>query len=133
LTRLTLGTALSRAWRLHCPRCGGGLLFKGWFTMHEECPVCGLRYERAPGYFLGSAYINYGVTAVVLTFLYVVLHFGAEFTNRQLAAPLAIFCVIFPLWLFRRARAWWLAMDLYFDASGSGHEEADRRDDPGRD
>lgn len=27
--------------------------------MHERCPVCALRYEREPGYFLGAMYFSY--------------------------------------------------------------------------
>ena len=119
----SLGIVVGRALRLRCPRCGEGRLFRGWFRMHEHCPGCGLKYERAPGYFLGSAYINYGITAVALTALYVGLHFGAGFSNRQLAAPLAIFCVLLPLFLFRYARSLWLALDSYIDTTGFERQE----------
>ena len=27
--------------------------------MHERCPVCGLKFEREPGYFLGAMYFSY--------------------------------------------------------------------------
>ena len=27
--------------------------------MYESCPVCGLKYEREPGYFLGAMYFSY--------------------------------------------------------------------------
>ena len=117
LARLPLRTLYARAFRLRCPRCGGGRLFAGWFKMFPTCANCKLRYERAPGYFLGSAYINYGVTSVLLTIAYIVLHFGAGYTNRTLAAPLAGFCVLFPLITFRHARAFWLAMDCFFDSA----------------
>ena len=119
----SLGTVIGRALRLRCPCCGGGRLFRGWFRMHENCPDCGLKYERAPGYFLGSAYINYAITAVALTVLYVGLHFGAELSNRTLAAPLAIFCVVLPLFLFRYARSLWLAIDSYIDTTGFERQE----------
>jgi hypothetical protein len=32
--------------------------------MHEQCPVCGLRFEREPGYFTGAMYLSYGVAIV---------------------------------------------------------------------
>jgi len=113
---MSLGEILGRALRLRCPRCGQGRLFYGLFSMHEKCASCNLKYERAPGFFLGSAYINYGATAVVLTVAYVGLHFGAGYSNRTLAIPLAAFCVLFPLSLFRHARALWLAMDCFWDS-----------------
>lgn len=113
--RPSLETLIGRALRLRCPRCGTGRLFIGWFTMPERCSECGLKYERAPGYFLGSSYINYGLTAVALTILYVALHFGLGWTNRELTFPLVTFCVLFPLFSFRHARALWLALDCHFD------------------
>jgi hypothetical protein len=80
-------------------------------------------YERAPGYFLGSSYINYGLTAVVLIIAYLVLHYGLDLTNRQVAPWLAGFCVLFPLWVFRYARALWLAVDCHFDRSVLADDE----------
>jgi len=110
-------TLIARALRLRCTRCGQGKLFTGWFTMPERCSHCNFKYERDPGYFLGSAYINYGVTAVILLIAYPILHYGFALTNQQLAPWLAGLCVVFPLWAFRYARALWLALDCQFDAS----------------
>ncbi|HUG92391.1 MAG TPA: DUF983 domain-containing protein [Planctomycetaceae bacterium] len=126
MTRIPLGTIVSRAARLRCPRCGQGKLFRGWFRMHGACPHCQLRYERAPGYFLGSAYINYAATALLVTAAYVSLHYGAELTNRQLTAPLVALCVAFPLFFFRYARSWWLAMDCYLDPTAFEPDELEQ-------
>jgi uncharacterized protein (DUF983 family) len=117
MTTPSFTTLLSRALRLRCPRCGGGRLFANWFRMYPHCSNCKLRYERAPGYFLGSAYINYGLTAFILTTAYVGLHFAAGYDNRVVVGPLAVFCVIFPLYFFRYARSLWLSMDCYFDTT----------------
>ena len=121
--RPPIETLLGRGLRLRCPRCGSGRLFRGWFSMYERCSNCHLKYERAPGYFLGSAYINYGLTAVSLTIMYMTLRFGVGFSNRQLAVPLGLFCVLFPLFTFRYARGIWLAMDCHFDQSVMSGEE----------
>lgn len=120
---ITYNTAASRALRLKCPRCGQGTLFKNWFVMHAKCEHCGLRYERAPGYFLGSAYVNYGIIALTLTVMYMGLHFGAEISNQTLAVPLVIYFTVTPLILFRYARSWWLAMDCYFDPTSFAESE----------
>lgn len=114
----SLSTTLSRALRLRCPRCGGGKLFIGWFKMFEQCPNCKLRYERAPGYFLGSAYINYGLTSLVLTVTYVTSRFVFGVSNAVVTPPLVVFFVAFPLFFFRYARSLWLGMDYYFDVVG---------------
>jgi hypothetical protein len=86
--------------------------------MHEACPHCRLHYERAPGYFLGSTYINYGVTVIAVMIVYFGLHFGVGWSNTSLAAPLAGFCMLFPLYFFRYARSLWLAIDYYVDPTG---------------
>ncbi len=119
---ITHGTAALRALALRCPRCGEGKLFRSRFTMYDRCPHCQLKYERAPGYFLGSTYINYGVVTLTLTVMYVALHFGAEISNPVLTPPLIAYCVVVPIVLFRYARAWWLAMDCYFDPTSFAPE-----------
>jgi Protein of unknown function (DUF983) len=113
--RASLGQLLSRAGRLRCPRCGEGRLFSGLLNMHDGCSNCQLKYERAPGYFLGSIYVNYGFTAVAMTIGYLFLHAVMGYTNRQLAAPLVGFCVVFATFFFRYARALWLSLDCFFD------------------
>jgi hypothetical protein len=29
--------------------------------MYAQCSICGLKFEREPGYFLGAMYISYGL------------------------------------------------------------------------
>jgi hypothetical protein len=92
-------------------------MFKGLFRMHESCAHCGLKYEREPGYFLGSIYINYGVTAFLLTAGWMALRYGFGFEARSLLVPFAACLVVFQTLFFRYARALWLAMDCRFDQS----------------
>jgi hypothetical protein len=87
--------------------------------MHRTCSTCGFEFERAPGYFLGSTYINYGVTTLLTTWTYMVLRFGFEVPKSLLIPALATFCVIFPVVFFRYARSLWLAFDCYFDRTGA--------------
>ncbi|GAB4162646.1 MAG: hypothetical protein Tsb009_39540 [Planctomycetaceae bacterium] len=121
--RIPLGTLLGRSLRLRCPRCGKGQLFQGYFKMYPACTECNLKYERAPGYFLGSTYINYGVTAVLLTAGYVFSYFILGLEKSTLLWPLAFFAVLFPILFFRFARSLWLGMDCFFDASSFRREE----------
>lgn len=92
-------------------------MFSGLFRMHEACAHCHLRYEREPGYFLGSIYVNYGVTALASTVGWVALRFGYGLETRGLLLGFAAFCVVFPVLFFRHARALWLVMDGMFDDS----------------
>jgi uncharacterized protein (DUF983 family) len=120
LAEINYGTAASRACQLRCPRCGIGPLFKNIIVMYERCPHCSLRYERAPGYFLGSTYVNYGFLTITLTAIYMWVHYGLGISNETLTVPLLAYCVVVPIILFRYARAWWLAMDCYCDPTSFG-------------
>jgi uncharacterized protein (DUF983 family) len=107
---------LGRALRLRCPLCGQGSLFRTWFGMHRHCPTCGALFEREPGFFLGSIYINYGLTALIVSIAYPALLFnGIASKNTLLVAALA-FTVAFPILLFPWARSLWLGFDQWRDA-----------------
>ena len=103
--------AFGRAARLLCPRCGAAPMFRGWFRMAPVCSACGLRFERAQGYFVGAIYLNYGVTTFLVIGGYVLLW---AFTELTTAAQLALWLpvvVVFPLWFFRYSRSFWLAFE----------------------
>lgn len=87
--------------------------------MNANCSTCNYRFARPAGYFLGSSYINYGVTAVTITVSYVTLHFGFKVSNQTLLPGLLTFCGIFPLVFFRFARSLWLSFDCLFDRMGA--------------
>jgi len=54
-----------------CPRCRAATIFRksifmGFPRMCEQCPNCGLKFEREPGYFLGAMYISYGLALITI-------------------------------------------------------------------
>jgi len=110
-----LREVLKRAFRLRCPRCGLGRLFRGPLKPLHNCSQCHLRFEREQGYFLGAIYLNYGVTVVVAVAGYFI-------ADRTAAPPLPLqlaiwgtFALVFPLWFFRYSRSLWLSLDYFFD------------------
>lgn len=117
-------TLLGRALCLRCPLCGQGKLFRGWLTMHKTCPNCGVVFEREPGFFLGSIYINYGLTALIVSIAYPVLLFNGFVAERPLLVAALAFVVLFPVLLFPWARSLWLGFDQWHDAR---EEEAGTR------
>jgi uncharacterized protein (DUF983 family) len=109
-------TLLGRALRLRCPLCGEGKLFRRWLLMHKECPHCGVTFEREPGFFLGSIYINYGLTALIVAVTYPVLLFNEIVRETPLLVGAVTFTVLFPILLFPWARSLWLGFDQWHDA-----------------
>lgn len=110
-------TALWRALRRRCPRCGGKGLFTSWLKLRERCPTCGYRFEREEGFFTGVYLVNYTVVAVAI----VVELFGYLFyANAEdgdvtylplLIAGLAT-ALLLPLMTYPFAKTVWAAIDL---------------------
>jgi uncharacterized protein (DUF983 family) len=109
------GTLIGRGLRLRCPACGEGRLFYNWISMNDPCPNCGRKFNRAPGYLLGSIYFNYGITAMLVVVVYFSLFLTNTLTSRQLLWLLTGFSLLFPLWFFRYSRALWIAFDERWD------------------
>lgn len=106
-----LTRALGRAIRLRCPRCGTTPLFHGWFRMMESCALCGLRFERAQGYFVGAIYVNYAVTVIIAIGLFLLLWGLLGFSTRAQLLVIVPIVLFFPLWFFRYSRSLWLALE----------------------
>jgi uncharacterized protein (DUF983 family) len=119
---------MGRAWRLRCPRCGQGVLFRSWFRMRSQCDWCGLVYEREPGFFLGSVYVNYGLTAVLTTVIYFSLLAGDVASPDTLLWCMVAFCVLFPILFFRHARSLWLGFDQFWDPTEEKETQKDLRE-----
>ena len=111
--RRRLWTAISRAARLRCPRCGNGALFRGFFAMEQQCAHCHLTFEREPGYFIGAIYINYAATAIlsIAGFLLLDAYVHPSLTTQLIAW--SVFGIAFPLCFYRYSKSCWLALDHF--------------------
>jgi uncharacterized protein (DUF983 family) len=99
--------------RQRCPRCRKGPVFKGLFATHESCPVCGLVYEREPGYFVGALYASYFFSFGTTLYWLPMLFMGV---NPWLVVALpAVHLLLQTPITFRYARVIWLHIDHRFD------------------
>jgi hypothetical protein len=83
--------------------------------MHPRCPHCGVKFEREPGFFLGSIYVNYGLTALIATVAYPMLLSGWGLPETPLLVGTLAFVVLFPLAWFPWARSLWIGFDQWRD------------------
>lgn len=83
--------------------------------MHDACSHCRLKFVREPGFYLGSIYVNYGLTALIVSILYPLLLFGGYVEETPLLIASAIFVFLFPVAFFPFARSLWLGFDYYID------------------
>ena len=106
-----MNPTLVRAFRLRCPRCGEGRLFRGLFQMNESCSACGASFKREQGFYLGSIYINYGATVIGTGGLYALLVLALGWSHKSALAACLVAALVFPIWFFRWARSLLLALD----------------------
>ena len=115
-----MASALQSIYRQRCPRCRSGQIFRvplwrGFLSMHERCPVCGLKFEREPGYFLGALYFSYalsippGLANVLL--IWRITHW--QFDIVMLCAFVGY--LPFVPAVTRWARVIWMYVDRHFD------------------
>jgi uncharacterized protein (DUF983 family) len=105
---------LLRGLARRCPRCGAGKLFRRWFWMKEDCPGCGMHFEREEGFFLGAFVVNFVLTEGALA-LYLLVGFVLTWPDPP-AVPLAIgaaaVAIGMPLLAYPFSKTIWTAIDL---------------------
>jgi len=118
--RPSIPKLFGRAALKHCPRCGAGHLFTGWWTMRECCPKCDLHFEGRPeeGHFLGAIAINTGLTAGILLlgiWLYVVVLALSDGDGPALwfvVVTSAALAVILPAIFYPFTKTIWVATEI---------------------
>jgi uncharacterized protein (DUF2062 family) len=83
--------------------------------MVDVCPVCGLRFLREAGYFLGAMYVSYGFGVATVLPVAILLAVVLEW-NLALVLVLAVLQTLISVPVFfRYSRVIWLHADQMFD------------------
>lgn len=97
-----------------CPVCLQGSMFSGPFAMNEQCPVCGHRFMREPGYFQGAMYVSYvlatGVFLVLVLLIQLLLGARLGFWGA-LAVAVVLQMLLVPR-LYRYSRVIWAHLNV---------------------
>jgi uncharacterized protein (DUF983 family) len=106
--------------RQRCPRCHTGTIFlysifRGFPKMHDRCPVCDLKFEREPGYFLGAMYVSYALGVVIVAlFATVLCSVTGWWITKDIIWAVVLFLPLAPtITLF--ARVLWIYLDQAID------------------
>ncbi|HYM20536.1 MAG TPA: DUF983 domain-containing protein [Candidatus Kapabacteria bacterium] len=100
---------LSRGLRKKCPSCGAVSMFKTYYTMHQTCPNCGVRFERENGEYVTSMYISIMITEVLFVIFYLFLNYALGTSVVVMLAILVPFNGLFPVWFYPRSKSLWAA------------------------
>ncbi len=106
---------LVRGLRKRCPACGQGKLFHRWFSIAEQCPRCGLKFERIEGHWIGSVGMNTIITfGLVLIALIVslLLFINSDIPQWYVAIGLGILALTIPPLIDPFTRTFWTAIDI---------------------
>jgi uncharacterized protein (DUF983 family) len=122
--------ALVRGLRKRCPRCGERDTFVGWFQSRTTCPLCGLRFAREDGGFLGAMTLNYVVAVgawLVVLIVWVVMTVP-NVPVLPLMAVSAVVLIVVPLWFYPRSKMLWAAIEYIVLRGDPDYRPPVRRD-----
>ena len=98
-----------------CPKCKKGKIFENKGNlfllkepkMHSHCTNCGYRFEKEPGYFIGSLYVSYGLAVAELLTLFILINpiFNSVYWILSIMITVLILLSFFN---FRNARTIWI-------------------------
>jgi uncharacterized protein (DUF983 family) len=106
--------AAGRGMARHCPYCGHGKIFDGWFTLKKQCPTCGVTYAYEDGYFLGSYPVNLVASAVIATLIVIGLIVWSDLSVLAMQVIAVVLAVGLPLLGYPFALLLWVAIDITF-------------------
>ena len=107
---LELIDMLGRGFRLRCPCCGHGRLFKTAFVMYDRCSGCDEKFEREPGQWFGAVYFNLGLTLAVAVTGFVMTQTFTALTMSQQVALWTPVAGLGPLVFYRHAKGLWTSV-----------------------
>ena len=102
--------------RRGCPRCGQPI-FRGPMAMNEECPGCGLDFDRGePGYFTGAMYVSYALAVPLIALLTLLEHLMIpDWTLFRLVLVAWVICIPLIPWIWQYSRTIWIHFDQWLD------------------
>ena len=79
--------------------------------MHDRCPICGLKFDRGNGYYIGALGLNLVLAETVATALWLPLAVDQSVPINDAYAVGIGASVGLPILGFRHTRSLWIALD----------------------
>ena len=99
---------------MRCPRCCRGPVYRGLLRMYPACPVCGLVFERGPGYFTGAMYASYTLAIFGTLPVWMGMLVAGAGIASILAVASVMIVVLMPVF-FHYSRVVWMHVDQLLD------------------
>ena len=114
------GQTLARGLLRRCPYCGGGNIFRGWFSLKERCPHCNTLFAPEDGYFLGAYPINLVLTSLIAIGIVLWLIAATDLSVLQMQIIAVLIVVGLPFFLYPYSLSLWMTIDLVVHPLGEG-------------
>lgn len=115
---------------MKCPRCHEGKLWRSplykmkLYDMHENCPVCGFKYEQEPGFWYGAMYAAYTFSSGALLIVMLVTLLVLKWELREIFIAVGITALIGFSYNARLARSAWI--NIVVDYNPNWKEENEK-------
>jgi len=112
-----------------CPRCGQRGLFRRYFTLVDDCPGCGLHFEREQGYFAGALAINIILVGglFVAVFVVALVLTIPDIPVLPILAVTVPIAAVGPIVAYPWSKTIWMAVDRAFLQRLDAAERLDER------
>lgn len=128
----------SSIFKMRCPRCREGKMFKDAnpyrqlslkhiFQMHDNCPVCGQKFEMEPGFWYGTGYVSYALAVAISTSTFVAwwVLIGISYQDNRIFWWLifnSIALLVLQPWMMRLSRVIYMRFFVQYDADYETHQ-----------
>ncbi len=122
------GTKLYSIANMKCPYCQEGDFFisrpydlRHAGALHDNCRVCKGRFTIEPGFYFGSMYVSYGITAgVAISIWMAILVLAPEMAPHWQVTLIALVILLGGPYFYALSKIIWANMFMHFKASDAG-------------
>lgn len=107
---------MMRGLTLRCPRCGSGKILRNWARLVDDCPRCGLHFEREPGYWTGAIAVHFTIVggAVITTLAVMTILTLPQIPVVPTMVALALVSIVGGFISYPFSKTIWMAVDRAF-------------------
>lgn len=84
--------------------------------MNEQCPCCGERFIKEPGYYTGALYVSYGYYTALIVTSFIAFQVIVELDLTYFLTVLISLIILLTPPVFRLARLTWINFFISYDA-----------------
>lgn len=122
------GSRLYSIFKMKCPRCHEGDFFidkpynlKKAGDIHENCPSCGLKYSKEPGFYYGAMYVAYALAVALFVTLWVSMNLFFDNVSVGWQIGIIVFsAIVLTPYFYALSKIIWANLFIKYDKDARG-------------